>query len=263
MPELDAAAIALIQKFEGCDLHPSWPGGKSGVTLGHGCDIGADPNSLEAWRPHIPPEHFDRLVVAKGVTGIAAEALARQLHDITLTQEACDDVFLARDIPTAMNNTLATYPMAADLPPKSLGALVSLVFNRGGSLGGPTRVEMAHIHDHLVAKEYESVPGDFAGMTRLWPDDDGPTASNLMGRRFAEAALFAAGLREAGTAFMGAILLGDGGPAVARLQTALGINADGSFGPATLRAVLSFQEAHSITPDGIVGALTASKMGIV
>ena len=251
MPALDQSAIELIQRFEGCDLRPDWPGGKSGVTLGHGCDIGADPDALDAWKSHIPPEDFERLNAARGVTGYAAEAMAKQLHDIELTQHACDLVFQERDVPTAITATLHAYPMAADLPPKCLGALVSLVFNRGNSLGGTHREDMALVHYHLASKEFEKVPVDIASMAKLWPDDDGPTASNLMGRRYAEGALFAAGLREDGIGFLGAILLSDSGPAVSRIQTQLGITADSKFGPATLRAVISYQLAHGMPVDGI------------
>lgn len=47
--------------------------------------------------------------------------------------------------------------------------------------------------------------------------------------------------------------LGSTGPDVVKLQKALKIKADGSFGPATKRAVIRFQLNHNITPDGIVG----------
>lgn len=49
---------------------------------------------------------------------------------------------------------------------------------------------------------------------------------------------------------------GDKGPAVRRLQAALGIPQDGSFGPETLRAVRAFQEAEWLPVDGVVGART-------
>src|SRR5450631_200113 len=49
---------------------------------------------------------------------------------------------------------------------------------------------------------------------------------------------------------------GDSGPDVATLQSALGIAADGSFGPATDAAVRAFQTSAGLSADGIVGADT-------
>lgn len=50
--------------------------------------------------------------------------------------------------------------------------------------------------------------------------------------------------------------IGDQGAAVRELQTALGIDADGGFGPGTLAAVKAFQKAHGLTADGVVGDKT-------
>lgn len=49
---------------------------------------------------------------------------------------------------------------------------------------------------------------------------------------------------------------GDKGPAVKKLQQALGVTADGSFGPETLDAVKAAQTAAGLPVDGVVGART-------
>jgi peptidoglycan hydrolase-like protein with peptidoglycan-binding domain len=54
---------------------------------------------------------------------------------------------------------------------------------------------------------------------------------------------------------------GSHGRAVARLQRALGIAADGIFGPGTARAVKRFQRAHGLVADGVVGPATWSALG--
>lgn len=62
--------------------------------------------------------------------------------------------------------------------------------------------------------------------------------------------------RRGGAASPVVLRSGDKGPAVHRLQAALGIPQDGSFGPETLRAVKAFQEAEWLPVDGVVGART-------
>jgi peptidoglycan hydrolase-like protein with peptidoglycan-binding domain len=49
---------------------------------------------------------------------------------------------------------------------------------------------------------------------------------------------------------------GSTGDAVATLQRAVGVTADGDFGPQTEAAVKAFQAAHGLAPDGVVGPQT-------
>jgi resuscitation-promoting factor RpfB len=55
---------------------------------------------------------------------------------------------------------------------------------------------------------------------------------------------------------------GDRGSAVQKIQAQLGISADGVFGAQTERAVKRFQRRHDLVPDGIVGPLTRSALGL-
>lgn len=54
--------------------------------------------------------------------------------------------------------------------------------------------------------------------------------------------------------------VGSSGAQVMALQQALGITADGSFGPMTKAAVMSFQAKNGLTADGVVGAMTGAKL---
>jgi hypothetical protein len=55
---------------------------------------------------------------------------------------------------------------------------------------------------------------------------------------------------------------GDRGPAVRSIQSALGIPADGVFGPQTERAVRQFQRRKGLEVDGVVGPQTRSALGL-
>jgi len=52
------------------------------------------------------------------------------------------------------------------------------------------------------------------------------------------------------------------GGGVTALQRALGIGADGVFGPQTARAVKAYQRNHGLTADGIAGPQTRSRLGL-
>jgi peptidoglycan DL-endopeptidase CwlO len=71
----------------------------------------------------------------------------------------------------------------------------------------------------------------------------------------------AQGTTATGTSGTGGMLKrGSRGPAVAAAQSALGIPADGIFGPQTRRAVRAFQSAHGLEVDGVIGPITGAAL---
>ncbi len=59
----------------------------------------------------------------------------------------------------------------------------------------------------------------------------------------------------------GILVKGEKGGAIKKLQAALGVVADGDFGPATERAVIAFQKARGLTADGVAGPKTLAALG--
>jgi peptidoglycan hydrolase-like protein with peptidoglycan-binding domain len=78
----------------------------------------------------------------------------------------------------------------------------------------------------------------------------------------AGAAVAADGGGGAASAGSSSLKSGSGGSTVAALQRALGLQADGVFGPLTKRAVRRFQRSHGLTVDGIAGPATLGALGI-
>jgi GH24 family phage-related lysozyme (muramidase) len=192
------AAVSLILESEGIDQPAKWPGGESGISLGYGCDIGADPTSLEYWRGILSDEEINRLAVARGKTGDAAAAIARQFSDITVSKADSLRVFMQHTLPIEVALTRKTYPAIDLLPPTVLGAMTSIVYNRGPSLDGDRRSEMREIRD-VITQFANTPPADrdvkatldkiadlIQAMKRLWV---GKGLDGLLTRRDAEAKL--------------------------------------------------------------------------
>jgi GH24 family phage-related lysozyme (muramidase) len=194
-------AVNLILTSEGVDQPGRWPGGGSGITLGYGCDIGADPASLEFWRGILADDQISRLETAKGITGRAAAQIQTRFHDIKVTEAQARDVFLRQSLPREEKLTANAFPGSESLPGPAFGALVSLVYNRGTDLRGDRRREMLAIHDAIInsAKNEEGedpqvrqnnllrfIANEFRSMKRLWV---GQGLDGLLDRRNAEADL--------------------------------------------------------------------------
>lgn len=174
--------------------HPEWPGGVSGVTVGIGYDLGyCTVDKLRTdWDGKLPDATISIMERCVGVTGSAAQRLLPSVKSqIDVPWDAAMAVFLQRDIPQWTDTVIKHIPAAQNLSPDSLGALISLAYNRGASFDnqGQRYREMRDIKAHIQAGELSKVPDDFRAMKRLWPNMRG-----LRIRRDAEAQLFQDGL---------------------------------------------------------------------
>lgn len=192
--EISDAALQLILDYEvgGGEAYynrflarPTWPGGESGVTIGVGFDLGYEP-TMAPWRGVLPAQAIASLSQVMGLRGSGARRAveAGTAGDVTIPWDAALQVFMAYTLPSEIAKTLLVYPGAERLGGDVLGALVSLVYNRGASLSGSTRREMAAIVDLVRRGDVSGIAQEILKMKRLWPDVRG-----LLMRRDAEAAL--------------------------------------------------------------------------
>ena len=198
MDTLPPKALALILQFEGMDQPSKWPGTQSGITLGHGFDLGYTPRNAfyDAWSPHLTINQMQRLSEVIGWTAQRAASAAPRFRDIVITKAAADEVFTRCSVPNILRMTLQAFPkigVLAEAAPDAAGALASCVFNRGPSVNGARRVEMKRIRDLTgqfsagvlkLAPALRAIAGELRKMKRLWP-----TVKGLRRRRDAEAAL--------------------------------------------------------------------------
>ncbi len=103
--------------------------------------------------------------------------------------------FLSTTLPRFIAETEQALPSTSRLSDDSMGALVSLVFNRGPSFGipGDRFTEMRAILSHLQEGRHSAIPGELRRMKRLWEGETGMRGVVL--RRELEAQLFELGLR--------------------------------------------------------------------
>ena len=168
-------SLEFIIDEEGMDQPYRFPGGQSGVTIGHGYDLGAETAAelYHDWGKWLSKEQLDRLKEAVGKSGPQAAQMCRQFEDIKISTEAADDVFYRYTVPKYYQQTLETFPNMDAFPGVVQGALLSLVFNRGTSLEGGRREEMRKIRDLLASNApqsqiLEEIATQLRRMKSLW-----------------------------------------------------------------------------------------------
>jgi GH24 family phage-related lysozyme (muramidase) len=179
-----------------------WPKGQSGVTVGVGYDIGHTiPEQFWSdWKPYLPHETLDRLMIGCEATGDEAAFLLEALKDIKIPWEIAHKQFVQRQLPREIGLAERSLPNFAELPEDCRGAIVSLTYNRGtaGFQAAPLdepegrRKEMKTVYDLMAARNFAAIPDEFLKMRRLW--EGKPSMAGVVLRREAEAALFQIGL---------------------------------------------------------------------
>lgn len=176
--------------------HFDWPQGASGPTIGIGYDCGyVTPGEARIdWDGIVSDETIEAIIKACGLrSGDAAAFVKAHSSSVTVTWDQAITEFRTREVPKWITRIHAELQNLEKLSPDSLGALVSLAYNRGCSftLPGPRYAEMRSIRLHMATQQFAKIPDDILSMQRLWP-----RGGDLWNRRAHEAALFRKGLNE-------------------------------------------------------------------
>lgn len=171
---------------------PEWPGGRSGVTILLGYDLGyATPAKIHKdLDGKLPDAMVAACVSVAGITRSAAhDAMLRVRSQIACPWLVALDVFLHNDMPEWIATCEKYLPNFDKLSPDCKGALVSLAYNRGPSFDmiGDRYREMRNIKADMAVQHFADIPTQFRSMARLW-------TGGVHDRRFREAALFQRGL---------------------------------------------------------------------
>ena len=191
-------ALDLILRSEGLD-HGGWPGGASGVTIGRGYDLGYHTTEQfdRDWKERLPAQQYHLLRGSIGLTGEKAREKARALRGrIHIALSSADMVFITRTLPRSIELAFDVFPGLEKLPVDAQGALVSLVFNRGGRLTDrdpllQERREMRAVKMAVARGDLGEIAKQIRAMKRLWANQG---LNGLLKRRDEEAELVEASL---------------------------------------------------------------------
>ncbi|CAD6552997.1 glycoside hydrolase family protein [Paraburkholderia sabiae] len=205
LPAISDKAVELIVTFEVTSeaaynrlyTHPVWPQGQSGCTIGIGYDLGyvdAQHMSADWGAAQLAPADIATLGGVCGLKGASAQQALPRVKSVSVPFAAANTVFRQVTLQRTIAQTIAKLPNAATLKPDCLGALVSLVYNRGPSFGaaGDRYTEMRAIAADVANGNLTDIPNQIRSMKRLWANQ--PNLQGLVRRRELEALLFEEGL---------------------------------------------------------------------
>lgn len=151
---------------------PHWPAGYSGLTVGFGYDLKyqTQENFKKDWEGKLTPEQLDKLddyvpsINAKGKKVApkkkANKAAVTATKDIEVKYSEAIKVYEDVTIPKFEAKTEKVFPGYSELDPYTQGALLSLVYNRGESLGKPKTLRRKHfmeIREAVVKKDTKAI----------------------------------------------------------------------------------------------------------
>lgn len=174
--------------YEKCLKKLTWPKGQSGITMGIGADLGymSKEEFEKFFAQYFSVEENKLLKSVIGLKGSEAKASLNKVSHIELSWDNASKAFVQWTLPKFWKMAKDLWPGLDELREKAQVALVSLAFNRGTSVTGPTRVEMKNIKLLVAIKDYKGIAEQVRLMKRLWV---GKKLDGLLARRDKEAAL--------------------------------------------------------------------------
>ena len=167
----------------------TWPGGASGPTIAIGVDCAySTPSELNYIFDFLSDDQIVLICGASGKTGKAGKEYTKKLKEANIVVNWEDAVEIFNELTWPKFSKLAerAFPGLTDLCDDAYGAIVSIVFNRGVSTKGDSRIEMRNVKDLITKKDYKKIAAEIRKMKRLWV---GKGLDGLIQRREDEAAL--------------------------------------------------------------------------
>lgn len=156
-------------------IKPTLPPGASGCTIMIGIDL--------RFTSKIDFEKMLMPAVTKGIINInqyirlekmlgikPSKESVNNLSDIRIPYEYALEIFMKHTVPKFWKITCQTFPGVENLKWQAQVALLSLVFNRGGSLSGSKRIHMRNIRDLIKSKNYTEIAKNIRNMKSLWKE---------------------------------------------------------------------------------------------
>ena len=167
----------------------TWPGGHSGPTIAVGIDCAYyTSEELKSMFSFLSKENVELVLGAIGKTGIAGKQYTPVLREagIEVSWKRALEIFETTTWPKYARLAEKAFPGLTEFHPDAYGTIVSIVFNRGTSMRGGSRLEMRNIKELVMNKKYKDIAGEIRSMKRLWV---GKNLDGLLYRREAEASL--------------------------------------------------------------------------
>lgn len=165
----------------------TWPGGASGPTIAIGIDCAYySKDELGKIFSFLTDKELELVKGSTGKTGLSGKEYTKILRSsgISVSWDMAVQIFEKFTWPKFSRLAEKTFPGLEFFPPDAYGVIVSLIFNRGTSLKGDSRLEMRNIKNLVPKRNYKSIAREIRKMKRLWVNKN---LDGLLERREAEA----------------------------------------------------------------------------